>query len=578
MALIYKPFVCCFFFMKRRLMGVETEIGLASDRERYADGRDVAQQIPEFIHKNPLTIDDFDPLFLEQCSNTDEFADDVLSSSKAVEIDVSFSFGAPEIVDPGYFLGNGERLYFLNNHLEISTRECDSVFEVAAADQADVRILDAAIKKFWRKNPGYGKLSAFKNTSSFDGNYEITWGGRHENYQMERSAWDKRDYLIPFLVTRQVFTGSGNIRETPINGSWKGFDTYFELSPRANFIEMVEGGDTQSNRPIIQMRDEPLINREKYRRFHLIAMDPCNCVYTTALAFGTTHLVLRLLEEIKEFKVPALRNPVPFVDETGERRRGAIQQVSIHPYSCLEFEDGGDKVMTAFQVQREFYYKPANKYFKGTNKETDWILDNWNRVLEESEKSRNQFPLDMVGLVEWFTRFDLLMRRVEFVKNALTDEEYKSYFGGDAPRSDKIDLSSEKDRRFLRDQNLEYDCIDMRRGLIFSIPQRTLCYPCTPEYVLQKIFDPCFSTRSSLRAFAISFYPDEVDNVNWDYLVFKNGRGKLNLSNVDFTDYKTMRGFYDRRISLDEFLTYCDKEGMLADKSKTPRKQIAKLY
>jgi len=63
MALIYKPFVCCFFFMKRRLMGVETEIGLASDRERYADGRDVAQQIPEFIHKNPLTIDDFDPLF-----------------------------------------------------------------------------------------------------------------------------------------------------------------------------------------------------------------------------------------------------------------------------------------------------------------------------------------------------------------------------------------------------------------------------------------------------------------------------------------------------------------------------------
>ena len=202
------------------------------------------------------------------------------------------------------------------------------------------------------------------------------------------------------------------------------------------------------------MRDEPLINREKYRRFHLIAMDPCNCVYTTALAFGTTHLVLRLLEEIKEFKVPALRNPVPFVDETGERRRGAIQQISIHPYSYLEFEDGKHKIMTAFQAQREFYYKPANKYFKGTNKETDWILDNWNRVLEESEKSRNQFPLDMVGLVEWFTRFDLLMRRVEFVKNALTDEEYKSYFGGDAPRSDKIDLSSEKYRRFLRDQNL----------------------------------------------------------------------------------------------------------------------------
>ena len=54
--------------------------------------------------------------------------------------------------------------------------------------------------------------------------------------------------------------------------------------------------DTMHNRPILNTRDEPHADREKYRRLHLIIGDANMCEYATALKVGTTQLVLDLIE------------------------------------------------------------------------------------------------------------------------------------------------------------------------------------------------------------------------------------------------------------------------------------------
>ncbi len=525
--------------MKRRLMGIETEFGLTSSLDQYLDGLEIARGLPEFVLKNPLTIQDFDDLFLNQCRNRDEFEGDVLNC-----------------VDD--FMSNGDRIYFSSNHFEISTRDCRSVFDVAAADQADTRIFEAIIKKFQRQNPKYGQLRGFKNTmhDSLDGTQQVAWGGRHENYQMERSAWDRISHLVSFFVTRQILTGSGNVRGTAINSSWKGFDSYFELSPRSNFIKRVQHPDTMTERPLINTRDDAPFTHERYRRFHFIAGDPVNCSYTTALAFGITHLALRLIEEVEDFKAPVIENPVCSNPEA----MGAIMQVSIHPYHAIKLE-GEDKSMTPAEIQR-FYLKYFKREFAGTDYETDWILKNYEERLNDFENSRRVIPLDMMGFVEWFTRFDLIMKKVELAKRALSDSEYKAHFG-DETRSDFFDLSNKKDLRFIKNQNLEYDDVDMARGLPYSIPMKILCFPNSPEYVLSKIFDPMFDTPSSIRAFPIQFYPDEVIGVDWNSVFLRNDQGILNLEQTLSVNADETSDLFEDRVSFDEFLEYCDDRGIL---------------
>lgn len=517
-------------------MGLETEFGLTSSLEKYVDGSEIAIMLPKFLQDNPLTIQDFDRLFLKQCRNYREFDDDILNCV-------------------GEFMSNGDRIYYSSQHLEISTRDCRSIFDVAAADQADTRIFEAIIKKFLKKRPEYGQLDGFKNTVSLDGDSQTTWGGRHENYQMERVAWKNIHHLIPFFVTRQILTGSGNVRRNPINPFWKGFDSYFELSPRANFIKLAQGGDTTSLRAIINSRDDSPFVHSRYRRFHFIAGDPANCSYTTALAFGMTHLALRLIEEVGDFAAPVIDNSL--LNRGTEEM--AIKQVSTHPYAAINLVDK-DKAMTPAEIQRG-YLEYSMKEFTGTDQETDWILKHWNARLNDFERSRNAIPLDMVGLVEWFTRFELIMNRIELAKRRLDDAEYKIHFG-DEMRFDHIDLSNENDLEFILNQNLEYDDVDMARGLIYSIPMKVLCFPNSPEYVLSKIFDPVFDTPSSIRAFPLQFYPQEVDRADWDKVFLKNGK-MLSIGQDLPIDADETADLFTKKVSFEYFLNYCEGRGIL---------------
>jgi len=492
-------------------MGGETEIGLTSSKDQYIDGVAIAEKLPEFIANNPLTLEDFDPLFLKRCDTVERFRGEVLNFVS------------------GFFQG-GDRFYYDVKHVEISWRESDNVFDLAASDHATTRILDAIFKKFQRAHPEYGEISGFKDNAAVhpDSGKLTTWGA-HENYLMDRDAWEKRDLLIPFLVTRQIFAGPGAFKTDPIDQErqTKSFANYFELSERAGHIQTIESLESMSNRAIINTRDEPHINNQRYRRLHLIVGDHNICAYTTALKFGTTHLVLRLLEEDESFSVSPLQDPVQ-----------SLQSLSLQPTLGLSLKIPHE-TRTALQIQR-IYLNRAKELFYGENGQTDWILDNWEFVL--NQLSIKGIPKSLVGLIDRFTKEEILRRIL---------------------REFDLDLSKAEDRFHLKGYDKSYANIDMSWGLPFVYPGNTVYFPSNPDEVLEKIFRPSYGSRSSLRSFPLTFYPEEISTVSWNSVSFKNGKGKLDLNDIVFTDPGIMQDLFDRKPSLEDFLAFCDNKGLL---------------
>ena len=75
-------------------------------------------------------------------------------------------------------------------------------------------------------------------------------------------------HLTPFFVSRQVVAGAGRV------GIGQDGHTHgFQLTQRADFFEVEVGLETTLKRPIINTRDEPHADPEKYRRLHVIIGD-----------------------------------------------------------------------------------------------------------------------------------------------------------------------------------------------------------------------------------------------------------------------------------------------------------------
>src|SRR5258705_898342 len=75
-------------------------------------------------------------------------------------------------------------------------------------------------------------------------------------------------FLVPFFVSRQVICGAGRVG---IGADGRG--SGFQISQRADFFEVEVGLETTLKRPIINTRDEPHADPEKYRRLHVIIGD-----------------------------------------------------------------------------------------------------------------------------------------------------------------------------------------------------------------------------------------------------------------------------------------------------------------
>ncbi|BDH57519.1 hypothetical protein MTP03_24580 [Tsukamurella sp. PLM1] len=242
------------------------------------------------------------------------------------------------------FLQNGSRLYLdVGSHPEYATAECDSVLQLVTHDKAGERVLEDLLldaeQRLQDEGIG-GDIYLFKNNTDSAGNSY----GCHENYLVGRVGEFSRiaDVLLPFLVTRQLICGAGKVLLTPKNATYC-------LSQRAEHIWEGVSSATTRSRPIINTRDEPHADAEKYRRLHVIVGDSNMSETTTMLKVGTAHLVLEMIEAGVQFRDFSLDNPIR-----------AIREVSHDTTGRHEVRLAGGRQAGALDIQREYYAKAVD--------------------------------------------------------------------------------------------------------------------------------------------------------------------------------------------------------------------------
>jgi proteasome accessory factor A len=304
----------------------------------------------------------------------------------------------------GGFLTNAGRIYLDMGHLEYASPECHSLTDVVASDRAGDRLLQRAIEEL-----GFvDRVSLIKN--NIDHETDATFGS-HENYLVSRRfPFSSRGLapLVTFLVTRQIFTGSGRVGSAFPQDAWVQMDRLivprsafggyraseppFQISQRADHIVNDFFEWVQHNRAIVNTRDEPLADPNQYRRIHLLLGDSNMAEYATALKLGTTGLVMQLIEEGHAPEDLEIDEPVEALQEIShDQERRWLIQLKSH------------KTISALDIQERFL-ECAVRHCKGQDEETDWILAQWASVLHDL---RGDYQT-LVGRVDWASKLWLL--------------------------------------------------------------------------------------------------------------------------------------------------------------------------
>ncbi|WP_335938547.1 Pup--protein ligase [Streptomyces sp. PTD5-9] len=291
------------------------------------------------------------------------------------------------------FLRNGARLYLdVGSHPEYATPECDNLTELVTHDKAGERILEGLLVDAERRlhEEGIaGDVYLFKNNTDSAGNSY----GCHENYLVARHGEFSRlaDILIPFLVTRQLICGAGKVLQTPRGA-------VYCVSQRAEHIWEGVSSATTRSRPIINTRDEPHADAERYRRLHVIVGDSNMSETTMLLKVGATDLVLRMIEAGTVMRDLTLENPIR-----------AIREVSHDTTGQRKVRLASGREASAIEVQREYYEKAVDFVDRrGIRTGTvARVLDLWGRTLEAIETQ----DLDRIDTeIDWVMKYKLIDR------------------------------------------------------------------------------------------------------------------------------------------------------------------------
>ena len=353
--------------MLTRIVGIETEYGLLAQRDAKAGASEqIAHRIRDHIfHEQRLGLIDL------HHRDYDEPAGN------------------------GGFLLNAGRMYIDMGHLEYATPECSTLADIVAYDRAGDVIVQRALEELELQDDA----ALIKN--NIDHETDATFGS-HENYLVRRTVpltQDGLDALVSFLVTRQIFTGAGRIgaARTPSNRVVIGEPpsrprVTFQISQRADYIVHELFQWVQGNRSIINTRDEPLADPERFRRLHLLLGDSNLCETATALKIGTTSLVVQLMEDGEDLSRLKLADPV-----------GALHAISRDPDRewVVELETGA--TASAIDIQLE-YAEAARRRYYGQDDEADWVIDEWMRVLGDLRGDYHA----LVGRVDWASKLWLL--------------------------------------------------------------------------------------------------------------------------------------------------------------------------
>jgi len=355
------------------------------------------------------------------------------------------------------FLANGARLYLdVGSHPEYATPECDSLRDLVAHDKAGERILGQLLESAEQRlaEEGIrGDIYLFRNNTDSAGNSY----GCHENYLTRRTDDLSRysEVLIPFLVSRQVYAGAGKVLHTPRGAR-------FSISQRAEHIWEAVSSATTRSRPIINTRDEPHADSDRYRRLHVIVGDSNMSEYATFLKVGAAALLLRMLED------PG----VVLRDMTLENSNRAIRDVSHDLTLARTVRLANGRELTAWQIQSE-YLDRALRYAETheLSPEEKQALDMWEHVMVGLERD----PFSLTREVDWVTKHHLV-------------ESYMARHGADLgdPRVALLDLQYHDIRR---DRSVFYKLQD--RGRIERVV--------TDADIDEAVEHPPQSTRARLR-------------------------------------------------------------------------------
>jgi proteasome accessory factor A len=389
-------------------------------------------------------------------------------------------------------LTNGARYYVDHAHPEYSTPECSDALELVLADKAGERVLARSMLAARSLIEPGQEVVVYKNNSDGKGNSY----GTHENYLVDRAlpfATLVR-HLLPWFVTRQVFTGAGKV------GSENGAAPVdYQISSRADFFEEEVGLETTLKRPIVNTRDEPHADPQLYRRLHVIAGDANLCEVATFLKVGTTAIVLAMVED-------------DFFENAGGRKDFSVSgpvaamRVVSHDPTCkatVELADGSR--MTAVELQWE-YLRLAQKYADETGLAMcggpdvgGAVLGRWESVLTALERD----PSTLDGQLDWVTKLSLL----------------GAYVGRDG-------LAWSDPKLALLD--LQYSDVRPDRSLYERLVRAGKIERLLDEAdVMSATTDPPETTRAYFRGGCLARWPDAVVAANWDSIILDVGSDPL---------------------------------------------------
>lgn len=386
-----------------------------------------------------------------------------------------------EPAESGGFLVNGARLYVdaVGSHLEYATAECRSLKDLIAQDRAGHRLIIRAIKELELTD----QVSIYSNSVDHFGGHTF---GCHENYLVEMQEdffSTSAPLLYSFLVTRQIFAGIGRVgghilvgglgpsvaelHQNPIDYIWVS-NVYsalpddsvdFQLSQRADHILKTVAGRVRFNRALINPKWEHFYAHEGRHRLHVLFGEANQNQYAYALKVGTTHLMLRLVEDGVLDRTWQLANPLL-----------ALREVSRDPTWRWTVRLASGETIGAVDLQREFL-KLCQRY-AGSDDQTDWILAEWESTLDGLEKD----PMAMGDRIDWVAKRKIL----EFYM-----ESEGLQWGDDA----------------LHSIDLEYHNIDPAQSLFEAWRQMNGVREVSSELdILDAMCDPPQDTRAKGRA------------------------------------------------------------------------------
>ncbi len=355
------------------------------------------------------------------------------------------------------FLANGARLYLdVGSHPEYATPECDSVHDLVVHDKAGERILEQLLESAeqrLREEGIRGVVYLFKNNTDSAGNSY----GCHENYLIDRRGEFARlaDRFIPFLISRQLIAGAGKVLSTPRG-------TVYCLSQRADHMWEGVSSATTRSRPIINTRDEPHADAERYRRLHVIVGDSNMSEYATFLKVGAVSILLHMLEE----------PTVVLRDLTLENPIRAIREISHDPTCTRKVRLANGREASALDIQGEYLNRAlrfaANRDLPPLEQKA---LEMWEHCLTGLEKD----PLSLDRECDWVIKHKLI-------------EAYRARHGLELsdPRVSLLDL--------------QYHDVSRARGLYYRMQARGLVdRMCTDEEIDRAVDEPPQTTRARLR-------------------------------------------------------------------------------